>query len=145
MFDAERLGNSLLPDFKIGKRFSRDGQQALVISRLVIYSKNLMEGKERMEKVLVTVATAHGPRSHDSLESQPLFRWGRSQLEPESAGGNRHLVKPAVHRALGDGILRPKNTPLLQSDPKTSAPSLFWDQIVQDSRQPNYPPQRFPR
>jgi hypothetical protein len=25
MFDAERLGNSLLPDFKIGKRFSRDG------------------------------------------------------------------------------------------------------------------------
>ncbi len=27
MFDAERLGNSLLPDFKIGKRFSRDGQQ----------------------------------------------------------------------------------------------------------------------
>jgi hypothetical protein len=39
MFDAERLGNFLLPDFKIGKRFSRDGQQALVFSRLVIVVK----------------------------------------------------------------------------------------------------------
>jgi hypothetical protein len=39
MFDTERLGNSLLPDIKIGKRFSRDGQQALVISRFVIVVK----------------------------------------------------------------------------------------------------------
>ena len=53
MFDAERLGNSLLPDFKIGKRFSRDGQQALVISRqAIIIIKNSWKVKSAWKKFL---------------------------------------------------------------------------------------------
>jgi len=51
-------------------------------------------------KPLALLARPYGPRSHDSFEPQPLFRRSRSQLRPEFAGGNRHLVKVARHRAL---------------------------------------------
>jgi hypothetical protein len=54
MFDAERLGNPLLPDFKIRKSFSRNGQQALVISRRVItiILKNSWQEKSAWKKFL---------------------------------------------------------------------------------------------
>ncbi|MCK7503291.1 MAG: hypothetical protein MZV70_03720 [Desulfobacterales bacterium] len=40
-----------------------------------------------------------GPRSHDRVEPQSLFRRSRSQLEPQPAGRDRHLVEIARHRA----------------------------------------------